>query len=165
MGPPLFLGFLKACRSGGPCNTAGANGWWRSDWFSLVFYVLDRSQSSVGQEKREKIWRKWGCDVAHNFIFLLVLLGALIAVPAGWREPLMVLTALGSPSRNTETNSRCGQRFYFWTAQRSRVALPRHFRNDDSSFGIHGTLRRHQLGLNSDLSFYWGTGLLSGMLE
>jgi Na+/H+ antiporter NhaD/arsenite permease-like protein len=92
-----------------------------------------------------------------------VLLGALIAVPEGWREPLMILTALGS---------------YLATPKRIRAA-----NNFDFAplkevgwlfLGIFGTMipvlefmeqSAGNLGLNSDAAFFWATGLLSGVLD
>src|ERR1039457_3420952 len=106
VGPPLFLGFLK-----------GVPFWWAlqhcwRQWLAtvglvlLVFFVLDLAASRKGN--RESQLTRWSCDGAHNFIFLLVILGALIAVPAGWREPLKSLTAVGSylatPRRIREAN-------------------------------------------------------------
>src|SRR5205807_2569671 len=83
------------------------------------------------------------------------------AAPAGWREPLVVLTALGS---------------YLATHKRIRTA-------NDFTFGplievawlfvgIFGTMipvlefmegSARQLGLSSDSGFYWATGLLSAI--
>ena len=96
-GPPLILGFLK----GVPFDWTLQHCW--PQWLTtvgivlLVFVVLDlinlrRSRKSI-QEAELTSWR---CDGAHNFIFLFVILAALIAVPAGWREPLVILTTLGS---------------------------------------------------------------------
>ena len=91
------------------------------------------------------------------------MLGALIAVPTGWREPLMILTAVGSylatPRRIREANS-------FTFAPLKEVGW--------LFLGIFGTMipvleymerSAGKLGLNSDLAFYWATGLLSGLLD
>ena len=106
---------------------------------------------------------KWGCDGAPNFLFLLALLGTLIALPGGWREPVMVLIGLGS---------------LFATPKRVRAA--NHFSFDPLRevgwlfLGIFGTMipileymerSAGKLGLNSDAAFYWATGLLSGVLD
>jgi Na+/H+ antiporter NhaD/arsenite permease-like protein len=92
-----------------------------------------------------------------------MLLGALIAVPAGWREPLMVLIALGSylatPKRIRESND-----FTFGPLKEVGWLF----------LGIFGTMipvleymegSADKLGLNSQLAFYWSTGLLSGLLD
>ena len=163
-GPPLFLGFLK-----------GVPFWWTAqhcwrEWLItvgivlLIFFVLDsinlRASRKTGQESDLTSWQ---CDGAHNFIFLLVILGALVAVPTGWREPFVVLTALGS---------------YLGTPQRIRDANNFTFaplREVGWLFlGIFGTMipvlqfMEHsagRLGLNSDLTFYWATGMLSALLD
>jgi Na+/H+ antiporter NhaD/arsenite permease-like protein len=130
----------------------------------FVFVILDlinlRSNKKTMHEAELTSWR---CDGAHNFIFLFAILAALIAVPAGWREPLVILIALGS---------------YLGTPQRIRDA-------NDFTFaplreigwlflGIFGTMipvlefmerTAGGLGLNSDLEFYWATGLLSALLD
>src|SRR5438876_7405186 len=97
VGPPLFLGFLK----GVPFGWALQNCW--RQWLITVaivlavFFVLDlinlRARKRAIHESEITQWR---CDGAQNFAFLFALLAGLIAVPAGWREPLMVLIALGS---------------------------------------------------------------------
>jgi Na+/H+ antiporter NhaD/arsenite permease-like protein len=163
VGPPLFLGFLK-----------GVPFWWTLQhcwrpWLLTVglvlavFFVLDRINLRATGKSEESDLTKWGCDGTPNFIFLFVLLGALIAVPAGWREPLMVLTALGSylgtPERIREANN-----FTFGPLKEVGWLF----------LGIFGTMipileymERYagKLGLSSDLAFYWGTGLLSGLLD
>jgi Na+/H+ antiporter NhaD/arsenite permease-like protein len=163
-GPPLFLGFLK----GVPFDWTLRHCWLQ--WLLIVgfllcvFFVLD----SINL-RRHKIARheselsSWGCDAGRNFIFLFVLLGLLITVPSGWREPLMVLTALGS---------------YFATPQRIREA--NNFRLAPIKeigwlfLGIFGTVipviefmeqSAGRLGLDSDRKFFWATGLLSALLD
>ncbi len=164
VGPPLFLGFLKGVPFGWTLQNC-----WRQWLLTVaiilaVFFVLDlinlRRRKRAIQESELTQWR---CDGAQNFLFLLALLAALIAVRAGWREPLMVLIALGS---------------YFATPQRIREA-------DNFSFaplkevgwlflGIFGTMipvlefmeqSADKLGLTSETSFFWATGLLSALLD
>jgi Na+/H+ antiporter NhaD/arsenite permease-like protein len=164
VGPPLFLGFLKGVPFGWTLQNC-----WRQ-WLItvaiilVVFFVLDvvslRARKGTIHESQIT---KWRCDGAQNFVFLFALLAALIAVPAGPREPLMFLIALGS---------------YFTTPQRIRDA-------DDFTFaplkevgvlflGIFGTMipvleymeqSSAKLGLNSEAAFYWTTGLLSALLD
>jgi Na+/H+ antiporter NhaD/arsenite permease-like protein len=106
---------------------------------------------------------RWSCDGAHNFIFLLAILGALIAVPAGWREPVMILITVGSylatPRKIREANN-------FTFAPLKEVGW--------LFLGIFGTMvpvleyMEHsagKLGLHTNFAFYWGTGLLSGLLD
>jgi Na+/H+ antiporter NhaD/arsenite permease-like protein len=163
VGPPLFLGFLK-----------GVPFWWTLQhcwrpWLLtvglvlLIFFVLDHINHRAARKRAESDLTKWGCDGAHNFIFLFVLLAALIAVPAGWREPLMVLTALGSylgtPKRIRDANN-----FTFGPLKEVGWLF----------FGIFGTMipvleymerSAGKLGLNSEAAFYWASGLLSGLLD
>lgn len=161
VGPPLFLGFLKGVPFWWPLQHC-----WRQ-WLAtvglvlLVFFVLELCGRRKSDPESELT--RWRCEGAHNFIFLLVLLGALIAVPAGWREPLMILIAVGSylatPRKIREANS-------FTFAPLKEVGW--------LFLGIFGTMvpvleyMEHsagQLGLHTDFAFYWGTGLLSGLLD
>ena len=164
VGPPLFLGFLK----GVPFGWTLQNCWLQ--WLLTVaivlavFFVLDlvnlRARKRAIHESEITQWR---CDGAQNFLFLFALLAALIAMRPGWREPLMVLIALGS---------------YFATPQRIREA-------DNFTFaplkevgwlflGIFGTMipvlefmerSAGKLGLDSDLTFFWASGFLSALLD
>lgn len=162
-GPPLFLGLLK-----------GVPFWWTLQhcWRQslmavglvlVVFFVLDQINFRTARKSAESDLTKWGCDGAHNFLFLFALLGALIAVPAGWREPLMALTALGSylatPKRIREANN-----FTFGPLKEVGWLF----------LGIFGTMipvleymerSAGKLGLNSDAAFFWAAGLLSGVLD
>jgi Na+/H+ antiporter NhaD/arsenite permease-like protein len=164
VGPPLILGFLKGVPFGWTLQNC-----WRQ-WLLtvaivlVVFFVLDLINLRASRKTiHEAELTSWRCDGAHNFIFLFVILAALVAVPAGWREPLVVLTALGS---------------YLGTPQRIRDA-------NDFTFaplrevgwlflGIFGTMipvlefmerTAGPLELNSDLAFFWATGLLSALLD
>jgi Na+/H+ antiporter NhaD/arsenite permease-like protein len=164
VGPPLILGFLK----GVPFSWTLQHCW--RQWLMtvgiilLVFVVLDlinlRSNRKTIHEAELTTWR---CDGAYNFIFLFAILAALIAVPAGWREPLVILIALGS---------------YLGTPQRIRDANNFTFAPLEEIgwlfLGIFGTMipvlefmegSAGRLGLNSDLAFFWATGLLSALLD
>jgi Na+/H+ antiporter NhaD/arsenite permease-like protein len=163
VGPPLFLGFLR-----------GVPFWWTlqhcwRQWLVavglllVVFLVLDRINFRKAAKSTESDLTKWGCDGAHNFIFLFALLGALVAVPKGWREPLMVLIALGS---YLGTTKRIREANSFTFAPLKEVGW--------LFLGIFGTMipvleymerSAATLGLNSDRAFYWATGLLSAVLD
>jgi len=164
VGPPLFLGFLKGVPFGWTLQNC-----WRQWLIAVaivlaVFFVLDLiNLRSRKRAIRESEITQWRCEGAQNFLFLFALLAALIAVRAGWREPLMVLIALGS---------------YFATPQRIREA-------DRFTFaplkevgwlflGIFGTMipvleymerSAEKLGLTSETAFFWATGLLSALLD
>ena len=164
VGPPLFLGFLK-----------GVPFWWTvqhcwREWLItvgivlLIFFVLDSINLRASRNHpRESDLTSWRCDGAHNFIFLFVILAALVAMPAGWREPVVVLAALGSylatPKRIRDANN-------FTFAPLKEVGW--------LFLGIFGTMipvlefMEHsagRFGLNSDLTFYWATGMLSALLD
>jgi Na+/H+ antiporter NhaD/arsenite permease-like protein len=164
VGPPLLLGFLN----GVPFSWTLQHCW--RPWsitvglILLVFFVLDLVNLQASRKvTSEKDLTSWRCDGAHNFVFLFAILAAIIAVPAGWRELLVVLTALGS---------------YLGTPQRIRES-------NDFSFGplkevawlflgIFGTMipvlvfmeqSAGELGLRGEFGFYWATGLLSALLD
>ncbi|TMP90544.1 MAG: sodium:proton antiporter [Verrucomicrobia bacterium] len=164
VGPPLFLGFLK-----------GVPFWWTvqhcwREWLItigivlLIFFVLDSINLHASRNHpHESDLTSWRCDGAHNFIFLFVILAALVAMPASWREPVVVLAALGSylatPKRIRDANN-------FTFAPLKEVGW--------LFLGIFGTMipvlefmenSAGRLGLNSDLTFYWATGMLSALLD
>jgi Na+/H+ antiporter NhaD/arsenite permease-like protein len=163
-GPPLFLGLLK----GVPFAWTLQHCW--LPWLIVtgfvlgVFLVLDvmncRRHGRMGEESELTSWR---CGGAHNFLFLLALLAALIAAPKGWREPLLIFTAigayLGTPSRIREANDLS-------FAPLKEIAW--------LFLGIFGTMipvlefMEHstgRFGLDSPQEFYWATGLLSALLD
>jgi Na+/H+ antiporter NhaD/arsenite permease-like protein len=164
VGPPLLLGFLN----GVPFFWALQQGWrpWSTTvgLILLVFFVFDLvNWRACRKTVAEQDLTSWRCDGAHNFIFLLVILAAIIAVPVGWREALLVLTALGSylgtPQRIRESNN-----FSFLPLKEVAWLF----------FGIFGTMipvlafmeqSAGELGLRSAFGFYWATGLLSALLD
>jgi Na+/H+ antiporter NhaD/arsenite permease-like protein len=161
VGPPLLLGFLN----GVPFFWTLQHCW--RPWLTtvglilLVFFVLDLVNWRENRKTADlSLWR---CDGAHNFVFLLAILAAIIAVPAGWREGLVVLTALGSylgtPKRIRESNN-------FSFVPLKEVAW--------LFLGIFGTMipvlvfmeqSAGELGLRGEFGFYWATGLLSALLD
>jgi Na+/H+ antiporter NhaD/arsenite permease-like protein len=163
-GPPLILGFLKGVPFGWTLQHCWPHWLITVGIVLFVFVVLDLINL---RESRKGICEaeltSWRCDGAHNFIFLFAILAALIAVSAGWREPLVILVALGSylgtPERIREAND-------FTFAPLREVAW--------LFLGIFGTMipvlkfmeeTAGGLGLNSDLAFFWATGLLSALLD
>jgi len=164
VGPPLFLGFLK----GVPFAWTLQNCW--RQWLIAVafvlavFFVFDLiNLRSRKRAIRESEITRWRCDGSQTFLFLFALLAALIAVRVGWREPLMVLIALGSyfatPQRIREANN-------FTLAPLKEVGW--------LFLGIFGTMipvleymegSAEKLGLTSQTAFFWATGLLSALLD
>lgn len=165
--PPLFLGYLK-----------GVPFWWVIEhcweawvigvgWVIAVFYVLDRANfRRAPQEVRavETASGTWKVAGLHNLFFLaMILVAVFISRPVGLRELLMITAAFGS---------------YRFTAK------PIHDANDFTFHpvkevawifgGIFATmvpalhlLEHHaaQIGLKTEAQFYWGTGLLSALLD
>ena len=163
--PPLFLGYLK----GVPFWWVIQNCWkaWLLAVLGLtgIFYVLDRRnfmRCPQDVRERETASEQWRFDGLHNLVFIAVILGAVF-MPPGWREGVMVAAGLAS---------------WFTTSR----AL--HEANDFNLhpiievawlfLGIFATmvpalqiLETHagELGLHSEMQFYWGTGVLSGLLD
>ncbi len=164
VGPPLLLGFLN----GVPFSWTLQHCWrpWSTTvgLILLVFFVLDLVNWQASRKVTpEKDLTSWRCDGAHNFVFLFAILAAIIAVPAGWRELLVVLTAagsyLGTPQRIRESND-----FSFGPLKEVAWLF----------LGIFGTMipvlvfmeqSAGELGLRGEFGFYWATGLLSALLD
>jgi Na+/H+ antiporter NhaD/arsenite permease-like protein len=162
VGPPLLLGYLN----GVPFSWTLQHCWrpWSTTvaLILLIFFIADLVTWRSSRKTVEDL-ASWRCDGAHNFIFLFIILAAIVAVPAGWREPLVVLTALGSylgtPERIRESNN-----FSFLPLKEVAWLF----------LGIFGTMipvlvfMEHsagKLGLRSAFDFYWATGLLSALLD
>jgi len=165
-GPPLFLGYLK----GVPFFWNLMRCW--PQWsvtlglILLVFYIADRvSFHAARKTVREKSMapEKWSCEGSINFIFMLAILGALIVLPPAWREAAMLAAAIFS---YWQTPQRIHQANAFSFAPIKEVGW--------LFLGIFGTmipvldyveLHAANLGLHSDLQFYWATGVLSAILD
>jgi Na+/H+ antiporter NhaD/arsenite permease-like protein len=162
VGPPLFLGYIK----GVPFFWAALHCW--PQWLTatgallLIFFVADTitcPKSCVAETPSTHFhcYGKW------NFGALLALLLILVFVPNGVREPLMLTVAMVSyfltPQRVFEANQ------FSW---RPLIEVAWIF------LGIFGTmipaldyaeLHATDFHLANDGRFYWGTGLLSGVLD
>jgi Na+/H+ antiporter NhaD/arsenite permease-like protein len=162
IGPPLLLGYVK-----------GVPFWWVAQrcWLPwgvtlgsvlLVFYVCDRVNYRKADSKITS-GERWRCAGASNFLVMAALLACLIMVPAGWREFFIaMIAAVGywlTPSELRKRNE-------FSFAPLKEIAW--------IFLGIFGTMipvldymERHagDLGLHSDLQFYWATGALSALLD
>lgn len=165
--PPLFLGFLK-----------GVPFWWtlQHAWLPwaialalllAIFFLLDtrnflRAPKAV--RDKETAHETWKADGLRNLPFLVIILGSVfINNPPFLREAVMIAAGIGS---------------YITTPR------PIHEANDFNFepikevawlfLGIFATmmpaldyLQAHapSLGLSTEWQFYWGTGLLSGVLD
>jgi Na+/H+ antiporter NhaD/arsenite permease-like protein len=165
--PPLFLGYIK-----------GVPFWWVLEkcWVAwaivvagliAVFYVFDRRNLlRAPREVREvetqgETWRVEGW---RNGGFLgLILAAVFIKQPAGLSETLMLTAAAGSwfatPKSIHEANA-----FNFHPIREVAWLFAGIFATMVTALDyleIHAA----QLGLNSELKFFWLTGLLSGALD
>jgi Na+/H+ antiporter NhaD/arsenite permease-like protein len=165
--PPLFLGYLK-----------GVPFWWvlQKCWIAwaivvagliAVFYALDRCNfARAPREVREAEVSKgvWKIEGWRNIAFLALILAAVfIKKPAGLSEALMLAAAVGSwfatPKQVHKANA-----FNFHPIREVAWLFA----------GIFATMvpaldylqgHAHDLGLNSEMRFFWLTGLLSGALD
>ena len=132
----------------------------------LVFYVADLRN----YRKTPKLNRKQDansgssrCDGSLNFLFLLGILIALIVIPRGFRKgaviSLTIASYLATPARIRQANE-----FSFLPIKEVGWLF----------LGIFGTmipvldymeLHAGDLGLRSDLQFYWASGVLSVLLD
>ena len=165
-GPPLYLGYLR-----------GVPFWWalRTCWpqwciifgsILVIFYVVDRHNYRRAPKTIRRpatLSEEWCFDGLRNIWLMLIILGTLIFVPPGWRELVMIAAATIA---------------FWWTPNPI-------YRDNEFSFapikelgwlflGIFGTmvpvldymeLHARDLGLHSDLQFFWFTGILSGLLD
>ncbi|MEY2495482.1 MAG: hypothetical protein QOJ45_1974 [Verrucomicrobiota bacterium] len=167
VGPPLFLGYLK-----------GVPFWWALQrcWLPwgvtlgvvlVLFFVVDtlhcRARVRSGNEATSSSADGWHCDGAINFLFMLALLAALVVAPAGWRELIMTAIAFAAYFVTPRQIHRANEFNFVPLKEIAWIFL-----------GIFGTMipvldymeiHAGDLGLRSDLQFYWGTGVLSALLD
>jgi Na+/H+ antiporter NhaD/arsenite permease-like protein len=161
IGPPLLLGYVK-----------GVPFWWVAQrcWLPwavtlgtvlIVFYGYDRLNYRRADSKITA--EKWRCAGGSNFVGMVAMLACLIFAPAGWRELFIAVIAAAAYGL---TAPEIRQRNEFSFAPLKEIAW--------IFLGIFGTmipvldyLERHasDLGVRSDLQFYWITGALSAVLD
>jgi len=165
--PPLLLGYLK-----------GVPFWWvlQKCWIAwaivvvgliAVFYALDRRNFlRAPREVREAETRRetWRIEGWGNVGFLALILAAVfIKQPVGLSEALMLTAAVGSwfatPKRVHQANA-----FNFHPIREVAWLF----------VGIFATMvpaldyleiHANELGLTSEMKFFWLTGVLSGALD
>ena len=165
--PPLFLGYLK-----------GVPFWWVlqkcwSAWAIMVagligtFFVLDRQnflRAPRGVREKETQETSWKVEGWRNVVFLLVILAAVfIKKPTGLSEALMIAAAAGSWYA-TPRRLRLANKFDFHPIREVAWLF----------LGIFATMvpaldylevNTGRLGLDSEIKFFWLTGVLSGALD
>ncbi len=162
--PPLFMGYLKGipfwwvfehCWQGWAVTVSG---------LIAIFYFVDRAnflRAPRDVREKETAREEWAFRGLGNLAFLAIILFAVLRLPMWWREGAMLLAALGSwlttPRAVHEMN-------HFDFAPLKEVAW--------LFAGIFATmtpalayLQASPPPLASDLSYYWATGALSGVLD
>jgi Na+/H+ antiporter NhaD/arsenite permease-like protein len=164
VGPPLFLGYQKGIPFLWPVIRLWPHWLFVTALVVLIFYVVDRRNCirsiDIENTSRAEKWRIFG---KRNFVFLLLLLIALVALPAPARELTMIAVATGSyfisPKHVHQSNA-----FTFLPLKEVAVLF----------LGIFGTmipvidyveLHAQDLGVQSGVQFFWVTGLLSAILD
>ena len=165
--PPLFLGYLK-----------GVPFWWvlQKCWVAWaiavggligIFYALDRRsflrapQPVRDFETRQETWKIEGwCNVGF---LALILTAVFIKQPIGMSEALMMVAAVGSwfatPKHIHEANA-----FNFQPIREVAWLFVGLFATMVPALD-YLELHAGQLGLNSEMKFFWLTGGLSGALD
>ena len=168
IGPPLLLGYLK----GVPFFWVAQRCW--APWavtlgaVLLVFYIFDslnyrRQQRGTPSSADTLSREKWQFIGGANLAAMAAMLGCLITAPAGWRELFLIVIAIGT---YWFTPSEILHRNEFTFAPMREIAW--------IFLGIFITMipvldymERHaaDLGLRSDMQFYWATGVFSAVLD
>ena len=165
--PPLFLGYLK----GVPFFWVFKNVWpmWLIAVVSLImiFFVMDSFNFKRAPEEirlKETAHEEWKFLGTHNLIFLAMIIGSVfLNQPPFLREGVMILAAFLSyvttPKSVHESND-----FNFGPIKEVAILF----------VGIFATMipalewlekYASELGVNSPGQFYWGSGVLSSVLD
>lgn len=165
--PPLFLGYLK----GVPFFWVFENVWiiWLTALGALlaVFFVLDSrnfKRAPIEVRQKETAHEEWKFLGGHNMIFLAMIIGSVfLNHPPLLREGIMVLAAflsyLTTPKTVHESND-----FNFAPIKEVAILFA----------GIFATMipalqwlekYASQIGIQSPGQFYWGSGILSSVLD
>ncbi len=162
--PPLFMGYLK-----------GIPFWWTAEhlwqgWLIAlilllgIFYVLDRInflRAPKAVREAETAKETWEFRGLHNVFFIALVLFAVLRLPMWWRELLMAVAAIGS-MLTTKKEIHAANDFNFEPLKEVVWLF----------IGIFATmvpalhyLQAQPPPLTNAGSYYWATGLLSGMLD
>ncbi len=165
--PPLFLGYLK----GIPFFWTLEHLWlkWLTAVIALVaiFFVMDTQNFKKAPKnirQKETSNETWKFDGLHNIFFLLAILGSVfIQKPPFLREAIMVICCIFSYKSTSKTIHEMNA-FSFGPIQEVAILF----------LGIFATmipalswLEHHaaELGIQSAVQFYWGSGILSSVLD
>jgi Na+/H+ antiporter NhaD/arsenite permease-like protein len=166
VGPPLVLGYLNGVPFAWPLLRCWPHWLVTLGLLLPIFYLGDlinfRAARSPNAEHPDDS-QGWHCRGQRNFFFMSILLLALIGLPPIWREAVMIVVAIIS-FRTTPVRIHQANAFSFAPLKEVGWLF----------LGIFGTmipvldyaeLHAADLGLHSDLQFFWATGILSALLD
>ncbi len=162
--PPLFMGYLK-----GVPFSWGMKHCWQA-WLVAVggliavFYFFDRAnflRAPREIRETETAHESWHARGLHNLVFLALILAAVLALPFGWREGVMLAAALGS-WLTTHRDIHTANDFDFEPLKEVAWLF----------LGIFATmvpalswLQSNPPPLAGDIAYFWATGALSSVLD
>jgi Na+/H+ antiporter NhaD/arsenite permease-like protein len=168
VGPPLFLGYQNGVPFFWPLVRLWPHWLFVSALLLLIFYLIDLSNfrkltDSAVATFSTAHFERWRLFGKRNFVFMSILLVALITLPSPARELVMIVAAIVSyvfsPRHVHEANA-----FTFLPLQEVAALF----------LGIFGTmipvldyvkLHASDLGVKTDAQFFWATGMLSALLD
>ena len=167
--PPLFLGFLK----GVPFFWVLTHCW--PAWVLAVgallatFFCLDvlnfrAAPQHIRSSATDSHSRSWKFSGLHNLSFLaLILLAVFISHPAGAREAVMLVAAIGSYLTTSKQDHKANH-FTFTPLKEVAWLFAGIFA---TMLPVLDYLQSHSgaLGVRTEMQFYWLTGSLSGVLD
>ena len=165
--PPLFLGYLK----GVPFFWVLESVWpiWvlAVSLLLIIFFILDTlnfRRAPVEVRKKETAHEEWKFLGGHNALFLAMIIGSVfLSHPPFLREGIMVLAAFLS-HKTTPRSVHESNDFSFGPIKEVAVLF----------IGIFATMipalewlekYASQIGIHSPGQFYWGSGILSSVLD
>jgi Na+/H+ antiporter NhaD/arsenite permease-like protein len=166
VGPPLFMGYLKGVPFWWPLIHCW-RGWTVAAAAVLaVFYVLDRvnflkAPCEVREMKTEH--EEWRADGLLNVALLAGVLIAIIFLPAGVRE-LVMLAAAAASWLTTARSIHEANHFTFGPIKEVAWIFAGIFATMKPVLD-YMVLHAGGLGLHGDGQFYWLSGALSGVLD
>ncbi len=164
--PPLFLGFLE----GVPFSWVAKNCWpmWTLAVSALlaIFYVIDKTNFSRSPNNNQPTPNQWRCAGAVNLFFLTLILGAVfIKTPLFLREFVMLAAAIGSYFLTSKSIHAANQ-FNFHPLKEIAILFAGIF---ITMIPALAWLNQHAatfLGTQPSAGiFFWGTGILSSVLD
>ena len=166
--PPLFLGFLK----GVPFMWVLKNCWpmWLCAIGVLlaVFYAMDQRSFVCGPivvlEVKKRSEEKWKVDGLTNLVFLAVILASVfIDKPLFLREAIMITAAVASYFVTSKTIHAANE-FNFHPIREVAILFVGIFATMLPALDWLGSNAK-SFGKLEPTFFYWGSGLLSGVLD